>query len=171
MSRPAHTSPGTRRKELVAAYHDGELSGLARWRFERKLRRSPELRRELAALSELGDLIRESHAGEGGPDLWDAIAQRLPAQGARRSEAVGGRSRGLQWLAVPGAVAATAALAVAFASGWLEPERPASEGVVRWLESRGRDVMVLEEGPDTTIIWVFDGPTQGGARGDAREAV
>ncbi|MCA9512128.1 MAG: zf-HC2 domain-containing protein, partial [Myxococcales bacterium] len=32
------------------AYHDGELGALARWRFERALRRSPALRAELDAL-------------------------------------------------------------------------------------------------------------------------
>ena len=37
------------------AYHDGELSGFARWRFERRLRRSPELQRELAALTRIGE--------------------------------------------------------------------------------------------------------------------
>ena len=38
-------------RERLHAYHDGELNALARWRFERRLRRSKPLRRELAALA------------------------------------------------------------------------------------------------------------------------
>ena len=33
------------------AYHDGELSGFARWRFERELSRSPVLQRELELIN------------------------------------------------------------------------------------------------------------------------
>ena len=43
----------TERIEELHAYHDGELRGFARWRFERRLFRSAELRRELASPEEL----------------------------------------------------------------------------------------------------------------------
>jgi len=176
------------RADLLHAYHDGELSGFARWRFERRLRRSPALRRELEALARVGGWVRASHVEAQGPDLWDAIALRLPAADARRAEVAsaarrptresadaqraGGERRraparagprGLGWLAWPGAVAMAVLVAV-FALEWLEPGIPRADGVVRWLDSGGRDVMVLEA-PDTTIIWVFDAPTKGARRG------
>jgi hypothetical protein len=153
----------------LQAYHDRELSGFARWRFERRLRRSPALRRELEALARVGEWVRDSHVEAPGPDLWDAIALRLPASDAQRAE--GERRRtpawdgpsGLGWLAWPGVV--TAAVLVVVALDWFAPEAPPAEGVVRWLDSGGRDVMVLEGGPDTTIIWVFDAPGKGARRG------
>ena len=82
---------GTDTFEALSAYHDGELRGLARWRFERRLRREPGLRRELAALGRVGDLVRGSEAAAQ-PDLWDRIELRLPAMDARRAEAAGARS-------------------------------------------------------------------------------
>jgi anti-sigma factor RsiW len=158
--------------ERLGAYHDGELKGFARWRFERRLRRSPELQRELAALARVGDWVRAGHQEAPNPDLWENIAMRLPAADARRREPEA-RSRpfGLGWLALPGAVAATAVVAFAFAMGWFEPEAPATGGVVRWLDSGGRDVMVLEGAPDTTIIWVIDGAGPEALRGGKRESV
>lgn len=175
MSQPARRTPRTGMAGLEAqlqAYHDGELSGFARWRFERRLRLSPELQRELAALRRVGEWVRAAHGEAPGADLWNAIALRLPAADARRGEALerAGRS-GLGWLAWPGAVAATALLAVVVAMGWLEPDAPATPGVVRWLDSGDRDVMVLEGAPGTTIIWVIDGPGPGALRGGVRERI
>ena len=154
--------------DLLHRYHDGELSGFARWRFEHRLRRSPELRRELEALDRVGEWVRDSHVEAPGPDLWEAIALRLPAADARR--AAGERRRAparerLGWLAWPGVVAATVVFGLLLARGWLEPEASSAQGVVRWLDSGGRDVMVLEAAPDTTIIWVFDAPKKGARRG------
>jgi hypothetical protein len=140
----------------LQAYHDGELSGLARWWLERRLRRSPALRAELAALGRVGDWVRDAHVEEAGPDLWDSIALRLPAVDARRAEAVAARRPSLGWLAVPGVVV-SAAIAAVLAFYEFAPAPP-EEGVVRWLDSGGRDVMVLEADPDTTIIWIFDAP-------------
>ena len=156
----------------LAAYHDGELGRLARWRLERRLRRSPSLRRELAELARVGDWVRRGHEDPASPDLWEAIAERLPAPEEHRPEApVRTRSPGLGWLALPGAVAATAAVAVALFMGWPAPEPPQTGGVVRWLDSGGRDVMVLEGAPDTTIIWVIDGAGRDARRGGIRDSV
>ena len=141
----------------LQAYHDGELSGPSRWWFERRLRRSPDLRAELSALGRVGDWVRDGHVEEAGPDLWDSIALRLPAADARRAEAGRPRRAWLGWLAVPGAIA-SAALAAVLAYYELAPAPRPAMGVVRWLDSGGRDVMVLEADPDTTIIWVFDAP-------------
>ena len=44
--------------EQLCAYHDGELGGVARWLFERRLRRSPELQQELEELDQIGKLVR-----------------------------------------------------------------------------------------------------------------
>jgi anti-sigma factor RsiW len=170
MSHPIDRATAVRAKskaDLLQAYYDGELSGFARWRFERRLRRSPALRRELEALSRIGEWVRESHVEAPGLDLWEAIALRLPAADARRASSPA-RAGGLGWLAWPGMVAATVVLGLVLARGWLEPAAPSAQGIVRWLDSGGRDVMVLEAAPDTTIIWVFDAPGKGARRGSVR---
>jgi len=140
------------------AYYDGELGVLARWRFERRLARSPALRRELAALRALGDLVRETEPPQPAADLWGAIAERLPAADAERVGAAW-RPRRPGWLEVLrkplGAVAAAAAVAVALAIGLLNGENPPT-GVVHWVDGGNRNVMVLEGEGDVTIIWIFD---------------
>lgn len=138
------------------AYADDELSGFARWRFERRLRRSPQLQRDLAELVRIGDWVRDADVGGSGPDLWDRIALHLPAADARRAERAAERP-GLGWLAWPGAVASAVVAAVLVAQ-WLTPSTPPRIGVVRWLDSGPRDVMVLEAAPDTTIVWVIGPP-------------
>jgi anti-sigma-K factor RskA len=164
-------------QELVEAYHDGELSGLARRRFEGALRRSPELRRELAELAALRRALCEREAREPGPDLWDAVALRLPALDAWRR--AGARARGglagWAWMAKPlAAAAATALVAAGALLSWPRSQPTRAVPVVRWLDSGDRNVMVLEESSDTTIIWVFDDASTGvstGSRGVAREVV
>ena len=157
-----NTIPG-RTVSLLHAYHDGELSGFARWRFERRLRRSPELQRELEALSRVGDWVRESEAAES-PDLWDAIALRLPAVDARRGDPADSQP-GIGWLAWPGAFA-SALVAAVLAFQHLTPATPSGIGVVRWIDSGPRDVMVLRAGPDTTIVWVLGAPGKRPPRGE-----
>ena len=71
--------------ETLHAYHDGELSGFAKRRFERQLRKSPTLRDELAMLEGVGGALRELAADAETPDLWDHIALRLPAIDAERA--------------------------------------------------------------------------------------
>ncbi|MGI9431138.1 MAG: hypothetical protein ACR2PQ_02935, partial [Myxococcota bacterium] len=59
-------------EQKLAAYHDGELGWLQRWRVERRLRRDPDARRELESLSELGTWLREADSGgPQAPELWD----------------------------------------------------------------------------------------------------
>lgn len=155
------------------AYHDGELGPLARWRFERRLTRSPGLRRELAALGRLGEWARKLDREAGpSPNLWDAIALRLPAEDARRAESA---SRApseavFSWWVRPFAAAAATA-AVALAIGLLSRDT-APVGVVRWIDSGSRSVMVLEGDADTTIIWVLDDGAPGDlSKGDMRDVV
>jgi anti-sigma-K factor RskA len=154
----------------LQAYCDGELGAWARWRFERRLERSPELRRELAALAALGDLVRESEAAVAAPDLWEEIARRLPAVDAERAEAAwAGRRPGLlKWYLKPvGAVVAVGAVAVALAFALLTGET-APSGVVHWVDGGDRNVMVLDGEGDVTVIWVFDSVTEGASRGGWR---
>ncbi len=161
-------------ERVLHAYHDGELRGFSRWRFERRLARSPALQRELRGLAELGMLLREREADAAGPDLWDRIALRLPAADARRAaEATErGRARRMGWLPPLGAAVATLAVAALVAQQWLTPAALEQAGVVRWMDSRGRNVMVLEddESNATTIIWLLDGEKSVGAEGGARGA-
>jgi len=165
------------RDERLHAYHDGELSGLSRWRFERELRRSPALRRELAGLRSLGELLRAHDAQATAPDVWDAIALRLPAADARRAEGEGTETEAgasgwaIWWLKPVGALAASAAVVAMVVFGGFLDEGPTPGGVVRWIDSGDRSVMVLDDQPDTTIIWVLDGAIEGAAWGGRREQV
>ena len=163
----------TRGWEEIAAYHDGELRGLARWRFERRLRRSPRLRREVESLSRLGDLVRASEARASEPDLWDRIEQRLHAVDARRADDERPSRVLAPWLLRPlGAVAVATAALLAVYVGVFRAPAP-SGGVVRWMDSGGRPVMVLEEDAEAqmTIIWLLDDAVDGAARGGSRDVV
>ena len=152
------------------AYHDGELGRLARWRFERRLARSPVLREELRALDWLGDLARETDVEAPPPDLWEQIEMRLPAAGARRAEAGEKTRSSFWWMGPAGAVVAAGLVAIALAFGGLSGDTSGG-GVVRWMDGGPRSVLVLEE--DTaTIIWMLDEPDadEASARG-MREVV
>ena len=72
--------------ERLQAYYDGELRGLARWRFERRLERDPALQGELFALEETGRLLRLVDSEAAAPDLCEAIRLRLPALEVQRAE-------------------------------------------------------------------------------------
>ncbi len=148
-------------ERLLHAYHDGELGRLARWRFERRLARSPALQSDMEALGTLGELARQVDARAPVPDLWADIAVRLPGIDAEREEAVRGRGRlslGVPLLRPLAALAAAAALLVAVAVALRTGEtgeRPV--GVVRWMDAGPHNVLVLEDEPsDATIIWVLD---------------
>jgi len=162
----------------LEAYHDGELSWWRRRRVEAGLRRSPELRRELDALRQMRTAASAADRPLASPDLWDAIAGQLPAADARRGapagvegthtpprslEGLAARLSGLLgWRPIGWAVAAGAmALAVGV---WITPgtlpgdmltDEPAV-GVLRYLDTGGRAVMVLDD-EDVTIIWLLEG--------------
>ena len=155
------------------AYHDGELSALARWRFERELRRRPALRGELASLRALRGALQDLEGRVAVPDLWDAVVTRLPGSAARepaRARTREGRSA-IWWLAPIGAAAATAAIVLAVVYGGLFATPSDRGGSVRWIDSEGQSVMVLDDDPDTTIIWVLDGATEGASRGGPSDVV
>jgi anti-sigma factor RsiW len=167
------TSP--REEAKLHAYHDGELSGLARRRFERRLRGSPQLQHELQSLADIGVQLREIDADAEAPDLWEQLAPRLRAIDARRQQpAADAPSRsGLvwSWLWRPAGVVAAATVVVAIAVGLLWPEAAERGRVVRWIDGGGRSVMVLDSDPDTTIIWMLDGVAEAASRGGVRHEV
>ena len=163
----------TRDEELLYAYHDGELTGFARRRFEQRLRRSPDLQAELAALSSMGTALRDIDADGPAPDIWDDIALRLPGLDAQREAQVEPASPGwLAWLVGPlGAALATAAAAVGLAIAVYTPEVVPSGPAIRWLDSGGHSVMVIDDESEMTIIWMLDDGSGGEAGGGVGEAV
>jgi len=164
-----HNTDG-RSSEPLSAYYDGELRGLARWRLERRLRREPDLRSELAALERVGNLVRVAEAAPQA-DLWDRIELRLPAIDARRGEAraQGGEAGAspASWWRPLGAVAATAVLVMAVYAGLSgRSPAPVAGGVVRWMDSGGRSVLVVDDAEsDVTIIWLLEDAAEGAAQG------
>jgi hypothetical protein len=204
-----------REQRALNAYHDGELSGLRRWLFERQLSRSPRLRAELEELKRLARWVQGAGVQPPSVDVWDDIALRLPAidaqsaeprqrraeqpqrpaeqrqrpaeQRQRRAEQPQGLDghpqrrdeqrewRGMGWLAAYSrpltAAAVTAALALALFLGIMEEAAPPTPGIIRWLDTGGRSVMVLEDQGDATIVWLLDALEDGNYEGGSREAV
>ena len=153
-----------RERMLLERYHDGELSGLARYRFERRLRASAPLRGELVALRGMRAGLRALAAESPAPDLWGEIVGRLPAPriaSRPRAQALREAASRRRWAPAGAALAATAAGLALFAL--LSPEPAPRGGVVRWVDGGGRGVVVLEAAPDATIIWLLD-PAQELAR-------
>jgi anti-sigma factor RsiW len=149
---------------LLDGYHDGELGSLERWRVQRHLAGCAACRGELASLAQLGGLVRAAVGRAPEPDLWDAIAQRLPARRPER-ERLGAHRRApsrRRWLPPLRVGAAAAACAVAFLVTTSDSGRLASiggaSGVVRSIYAKERPVMVLEpeNSDDATIIWLMD---------------
>jgi hypothetical protein len=81
----------------------------------------------------------------------------------------------MDWLAAYSrplaAVAVTAALALALFLGIMEDAAPPTPGIIRWLDTGGRSVMVLEDQGDATIVWLLDALDDGISEGESREAV
>jgi hypothetical protein len=157
------------------AYHDGELGSFSRWWWERQLEGSADLRAELDEIRALSNQLQQS--AEGGPsvDLWDRIALSLPALDAQREAEADTEAAGnplSSWFARPiFAAAATAALAVALVLGTIGDTPVTGSGVVRWLDTGGRNVIVLDEPGEATIVWLLEPPTEGAARGGSGESV
>ena len=139
----------------LQAYHDGELSWLGRWRLERLLARDAGLREELDGLGRLGVLLQEVDAELPTPDLWESVRMRLPAMDARRTqtERAGHLGRGPRWV---GAGLAAVAAALALVVGLNLAPSDSAPASVRWLDSRGNPVLVLQDDRDATIIWLLE---------------
>jgi anti-sigma factor RsiW len=158
-----------RYEDWLEAFHDGELSGLARWRLARHVARCPDCGAEVEGLTTLAGLVREQELGATAtPDLWAAIAARLPeidADLARRAApAVAVRPARLRgsWagllgplpIGVGGLAVAAIALVLLFGGGDLPV--PPLDDVVEELDAMGRSVAVLASDDKSTIIWVLD---------------
>ena len=154
-------------QERLQAYHDGELRGLARWRVMRRLARDPEARNELAALARVGALVREAVPEARSPDVWNDIAGRLRSLDAERGLEAEGRREPAKWgWLTPVTAGAVLAAALAVFAVFFAPSDRAEAGVVRWLESEGQPVMVLEGAEGATIIWLMgNGSEQAGGPG------
>lgn len=172
-----------KRSIAFVAYHDGELSWLARWRVERWLRNSPALQRELAELVNLSDWVREIESAPASletPDSWSEIGPLLSAidndldigiekafDPNRRAEATGTRV-GLNWgpMAAAGALAALVLAMLAVDNQGVIPEysmlRSPEEieeiagGSLRYLRTNGVSYLVAQDSEDVTIIWLMD---------------
>ncbi len=180
-------------QRALNAYYDGELRGLRRWIFERRLAHSPRLRAELDELERVSRWVQQLDAEPPEVDLWGGIALRLPALDAERVErarsrveAERGRAAGVagaeptRWLGMGwlgaharpvAAVAVVAALALALFLGIMEDAAPPMPGMIRWLDSGGRSVMVLEDQGDATIVWLLDASDEETSPGGSRDAV
>jgi anti-sigma factor RsiW len=152
---------GPRKAAELDAYRDGELSAWRRWLVGRRVARDPALQRRLATLDTLGDLLREEAESTVPPDLWDGIRARLataPRPGPRvdTHEPDPATSAAPAWL---GAAFAAAVVVLVMATSWFPGDAP-SVASVRWLDSKGKPVMVLRDDPEATIIWVIQKPKQ-----------
>jgi anti-sigma factor RsiW len=159
-----------REERELHAYRDGELSRWRRWRVERRLARDAAARRELASIAELGALLREQGALESGPDLWPDVRARLAlAPRPQALDADDALASPAPWLpAWLGAGLAAASVAALMATGMLARDAR-SVASVRWLDAKGKPVMVLQDDRDATIIWVLQKPEQ--VSGGTRDAV
>jgi len=154
-------------EDRLEAFHDGELAGLARWRLARHVARCPDCGAEVGGLKTLAGLVREEELGATpAPDLWVAIAARLPeidADLARRAAPAAAvrpaRLRG-RWAGLLGplpiGVGGLAAAAIALVLWLRVPGVPPLDDVVEELDAMGRSVAVLPSDDKSTIIWVLD---------------
>jgi anti-sigma factor RsiW len=159
------------RLELLHAYHDGELGPLRRWQVRRWLARDAAARRELEALAGVGEAVRQAYPAPPAPDLWAGLEGRLRSIDAEGEAAEATRSPERLGLRLgpfyrPAAAGAVLAAVVAVFVLLLGPEATPQAGVVRWLDTHGQSVMVLDEG-DATIIWLMqpDADQAGGGGG------
>lgn len=156
------------------AYHDDQLGPVARWWWRSRIARSAALREQLEQIAEVGNWVREADSQQT-PDLWDRIALRLPEIDAALAETTADEpgllpeslGRTPEWLARwTGlrpilAATATAVVAVAIALGTIGDGSGQRPGAVRWLDTGGRSVIVLDNPDDATIVWLLDSPEEG----------
>jgi anti-sigma factor RsiW len=158
---------GDRREEReLHAYRDGELSAFGRWRVRRRIARDPRARRELASVAALGNLLREQASARAEPDLWEAVRAQL-ATAPRPAPLLEDEAPSAPGAWLPGclgAALAAASVALLMAGGRLSGDA-APVGSLRWLDSKGKPVMVLQDDRDATIIWVLPKSRQADAGG------
>ncbi len=141
------------------AFRDGELPFWKRRRVARHLARDAAAQREVASIAEIGALLREQAASLAAPDLWAGIRAQLPtAPRPAPLDADDAQPALTSWLpGWLGAAIATASVAAVMASGLGSGDAAPVESL-RWLDSKGKPVMVLQDDRDATIIWVLSKP-------------
>ncbi len=160
---PETTTLDEHHQQQLAAYHDGELGPLARWRVRRWLARDARARAELAGLASLAELLREEEALAPTPDLWPGIHARMPQRApAPAEETASPWLAPSRWLPA-GALAAATALVLAVGLDWGDAPDPRS---VRWLDTGERSAAVLQDDGEATIIWILDNADQVSRRND-----
>lgn len=159
-----------RSQQLLEAYCDGELGPLRRawWRW--RIRRSPERSREVDAIARFSQQVRdhEREAISAGGSLWPEVSLGLAAVDARvAAEAVPRAEAPQVWRRIGPPFAAVVAVAVVALLFWEAPA-PTPElstpvqGALRYLDTDGQPVLVVEDDAGVTIIWLLDANGPGG---------
>lgn len=153
------------------AFRDGELSAWRRFWVARRVARDPALRRRLEAMERLGGLLREQAERMPVPDFWADVRARLataPRPAPLSAPIPHAPPAGARPVWV-GAAFAAIVVAGVMATSWLPGDAPHMSSL-RWLDSKGKPVMVLRDDPEATIIWVIDKPKRTTTAG-GRDAV
>ena len=164
-------------QQRLMAYHDGELGRLRSTWMRWRIARSPELARELEGYAGLSRIVRE--AGDvpdiASDSLWPAISLELASVSSRAgSEKAAADSRPALagwgfgfWRPAGAGLAVLAAAGLWFAlsgnpvSLTPVPEAP-FRGGLRYLDTHGRPVVVVDEAEDVTIIWLMEADESAG---------
>ena len=148
------------RDETLSAYVDGELGHGERLDVEAHIDGCARCRQEIARFNQVTSLIREvgkeEIAGFSDESVWPDISKELEARGGR-GLLQAWRSRAPSWarpLWVPVAIAAALAITLVLPFFQNDEGLQAADAVVESVDEG--DVMVIRQGKDTVIIWVFD---------------
>jgi len=148
------------RDETLSAYVDGELGQRERMHVDAHIDGCARCRQEVARFGQVAALVRQAGeaeiAGFSDETLWPGISKEItPAGGPGLVQAW--QNRAPSWARpvwVPVAIAA--ALVITLVLPFIQNGEglQAADAVVESIDEG--DVMVLREGKDTVIIWVFD---------------
>jgi len=159
-----------RSQRLLEAYCDGELGRLRRAWWTWRIRRSPDRRREVDAILRFSQQVRdhEREAISAGGSLWPEVSLGLAAVDARVAAEATSRAEAPQaWRRIGPPLGALAAIGVAALLFWEAPVPPPEllspvHGAVRYLDTDGQPVLVVEDDAGVTIIWLMDDSGPGG---------
>lgn len=157
-------------RQRLEAYSDGEFGVARRAWWARRIGRSVELRRELAMIEAASRVLRDHEREKISREdsVWSQVSMGLSAVDARMPTEKGRPGWGLFGPPLAATAVATAALVLWL---WAEPEPEISgslarslpvAGSLRYLDTGGRSVLVVEDEPGLTIIWLMDEGGSGG---------
>lgn len=152
-------------------YYDGELSLRRARQVHAALRESPRDRQRLAALEQMGDLLRESLAERASEadfeGMWQGVEAQIQAPAPPTlGQKLAGWFHGYRLLAT--ASAAAVALAVVVVSATISSPPQSNDCVIESLEVGPGAVSTIftidepEDQGEITVIWVTDDSTEGG---------